>query len=82
MHRFWVFVRLGLAAVLFPLFACSCSNDAPNPGLGAQPPGQAGPNDPGYKGSFEEIPTGKGGFGKKIFWSQVQSGTAQPARRK
>jgi hypothetical protein len=82
MHRFRVCVRLGLTGVLFPLLACSCSNDAPNPGFGAQPPGQPGPNDPGYKGSFEEIPTGKGGFNKKIFWNQGQSGTAQPGRRK
>ena len=31
MHRFWVSTRLGLAAVLFPLIACSCSQEAPNP---------------------------------------------------
>ena len=82
MHRFWVFARLGLLAVLFALAVCSCSKQEPRSGMGEPPPGNAGQNHPRFKGIPEEISDGHGGYNKKI-WHKVTPGkphTAPPWR--
>ena len=69
MQRFCRFARLGLAAVAVPLLVCSCSEPPPNPGIGAKPPGMPSMDDPRSRGTFDEIPDGKGGI-KKI-WVKI-----------
>jgi len=74
MPRFRLSMLLGPVAIVFPLCVCGCNNEPPpNPGLGATPPGHVGMNDPRSRGSFDEIPDGKGGLIKK--WAKT------PARR-
>ena len=70
MPRFWRSTLLGPVAVVLPLCVCACNNEPPpNPGLGATPPGHVGMNDPRSRGSFDEIPNGKGGLIKK--WAKT-----------
>jgi len=70
MPRLWPSTRLGLAAAVVPLCLCACSKvEEPNPGLGAKPPGHVGMDDPRSRGSFDEIPNGKGGLIKR--WSKA-----------